>query len=306
VIEEIEIRNWQSLRHVKLTLGRLTVVVGASSSGKTALMRALRGLASNVRGTQALTRGAASAHITARTGEHVVSLEHSKGCWFYRVTGPDGENDYTKLAGSVPTEVTAILGIAPVTDTSLNFAGQFDKPFLVDEPGSKVARVLGELTNVDVLLGAVAEANRVCKASAATLRVREADLAYARTQLAGYAGLSAQQEAYERAELIHLTARDLTCRVDRLVELIDRLDTAEEALARQPVPPVPDTAALDEAHDRYRRFVDLLHRHVSLTGRLEGMALQLRRADEDITGLELELTRQLAEAGVCPTCGQAL
>lgn len=267
-------------------------------------MRALRGLASNVRGTQAITRGVASAHITARTGEHVVSLEHAKGAWFYRVTGPDGEQDYTKLAGSVPTAVTEILGIAPVTDTSLNFAGQFDKPFLVAEPGGKVARVLGELTNVDVVLAAVAEANRVGKAAHATLKIREADLEQAQTQLAAYTDLRGQQDAYERAELIHLTARDLTSRVNRLVDLLDRFDTAEETLARHPVPSVPDTAAFDDAHTRYRRFVDLLGRHVAVTARIDGLGPQLRAAEVDIAALEAQIVDRLAAAGVCPTCGQ--
>lgn len=304
MIEELVVRNFQSLRHVSLQLGKFTVIVGASSSGKTALMRAIRGLASNVKGTSQLTRGATSAHITARTGDQVVSLEHAKGSWFYRVTTPDGERDYTKLAGSVPAAVTEILGLPPVGESSLNYCGQFDRPFLVGEPGSKVARTLGELTNVDVILAAVTEANRVRRSTAAGLRVRLSDLSDAQELLARMCELEQQVETFETAEHISLTAKDLHRRVVRLAALLDELDTAEETLATSPALVLPDAAALDAAHARYTAFIDLLREHARHTSRVAALDDWIRDGEDTVLRLERELQDTLVEAGICPTCGQ--
>lgn len=306
MIEKVSIRNWQSLRAVDLDLGRFTVIVGASSSGKTALMRALRAVASNVRGAGAITRGAKAAAITVHTHEHIVTLERTEAAGLYRVvTLATGEEQvFTKLAGGVPQAVTDALGIAPVpaTGTSVNFAGQFDRPFLLDDSGANVARELGELTNVTTILQAVREANRRRASFAATLKTREADLVNLREQATSFAGLRARLAACERAEQIAGHATDLAGRIERLRKATDTLAVAESVLTRSRVPGVPADTAMLAAHARLVAYRGLLRDWMTANNAMAASGAAVDQAAAAETRLHDELHTTLVAAGTCPTC----
>jgi energy-coupling factor transporter ATP-binding protein EcfA2 len=312
VIEHVEVRNWQSLRHVVLDLGRFTVIVGASSSGKSAFVRALKALASNVRGTSAITKGTTSAAISATTGDATVTLEHVGGAWAYRIAGGEGEQTYTKLGGQVPAAVTAVLGIEPVPSggTSISFAGQFDPPYLLADSGAAVARVFGELTNVDTIFAAVREANRRQKHASATLRTKEAELATFRSRLGQFADLPQRLTALRRAETAVAHAQHLQQQADRLhghVEGIERaraiLATATGALEQTAITRL-DLTAVTEAHQRYLAFTALLREWQAAHAwqqRAQQAADAAERAERDAVRA---LHETLVAAGQCPVCGQ--
>ncbi len=306
MIERIEIRNFQSLRSIDLELGRYTVIVGPSSSGKSALLRAIRAVASNVSGDSVITRGATACAVTVRTADAAVTLEHSRGAWRYRLVDGQGEREYSKLNRSVPEDVTRALGIDPVPANgfSRNVAGQFDRPYLLTESGAVVARELGALTNVDTIYAAVREANRRLRTDAATLKTRKADLEQARADAARFAGLKNQLDDCDRAERTLSVVTNLQRRVERLRAAVAALDVAETIVARTTVPPAPDTGALDEAQNRLHRLRDYLgtiQRH-QIAYRAAHTAVEAaERAEADDTAA---VRRLLVEHGTCPTCEQ--
>lgn len=307
MITKLSVRNFQSLRSVDLTLGPFTVIVGPSNSGKTALMRALRGLASNLRGASAITRGAKTCAITAHTDDTtIVTLERSESQGVYRITHPNGTEDtFTKLAGAVPDQVTTALHItpAPATGTSINFASQLDRPFLLDDSGANVARTLGALTNVNTILEGVREANRRRNALSATLRTRQNDLTDLTTRAAAFAGLPARLHACTRAEHHADTAATLTDRITRLRTAIDTLTVATGVLARTTVlPAIPDTGPLDAATARLHAARDLVRTWTHHTTEARRFDLLIDSITTDEQTLHGELHTTLATAGVCPTC----
>jgi energy-coupling factor transporter ATP-binding protein EcfA2 len=306
MITRVVIRNWQSLRHLDVSLGRFTVIVGASSSGKTAFMRAMRAAASNVRGAGSITRGAKATAVTVHTGQHIVTLERGEAAGCYRLTGPDGEHTYTKLAGAVPEAVTRALRLDPVPTggASLNFAGQFDRPYLLDESGATVARVLGELTNVSSIFAAVREANRRRAAAAAALKTREADLADLVTESRTYAGLPARLAACQKAEEHAQAAAGLQARTHRLRAALENLTVAEGVLARTAVPAIPDDRAATDAATALRRFHALLEQASTARTRIHAANQELLTSQQHEAQLSAELHAALAAAGTCPTCGQ--
>src|SRR3954469_16106248 len=130
MLTHIAIRNFQSLRQVDLELGTFTVIVGPSSSGKSALMRAFKAVASNVRGSGMITRGQSQMAISYQTDTFTVTLERTEKAGLYRIANTHGgETNFTKLNGEVPQQVTSALRLepVPVNGTSVNFASQFDK-----------------------------------------------------------------------------------------------------------------------------------------------------------------------------------
>lgn len=261
MIQGVEIRNYQSLHHIELELDRFTVIVGPSSSGKSAFTRALRMLTSNQRGDAFVTHGERTAIVTARTEKGTVSLKRGGDNEYtiIPVDAPDRQRSFTKLAGAVPEEVTDFLGILP--RDPLNYASQFDKPYLLDDSAAEVARVLGALTNVNVILEAAREANRQRSAETSKLKTRQSDLAHTKTRIQSFVPLKAQLAAQARAEEALQLAASLQQQVSRLESVLTAWETASAAFAAAEEAmsvTVPDIETITEAQAHLERYQQAL------------------------------------------------
>jgi exonuclease SbcC len=307
MLTHLKVTNFQSLKNVDLELGTFTVIVGPSSSGKSALIRAFKALASNVRGTNMITRGEKAMVVSATTDTHVITLERLERAGSYRVASSEGSLTFTKLAGEVPPLVTKALRIDPVLDgNSVNFASQFDKPYLLDESGALVARVLGELTNVTVIFEAVRQANRIRAGAASTLKTRKADLEQLRTRLGAFQGLSGRLTLLEEAEWLDDALKERTARLSRLDSALRTVRIAERAIEKAAVPTVPSPDEFADLWDRYAALADARSR-VGKWEQTQQMAhVQAELAQLEVSKAEAKLREVLAEAGVCPTCGQPI
>jgi len=182
VIERLRIRGFQSLEDVDLSLGRFTVLVGPSNSGKSAIRRAL----------EAVTTNAAPAG-RLRTGADQITVEVDAGPWCsvvwekgpkrnaYTVTTETGTVVQDKPGSTATPEVAAVLGL-----DADNFSDQFDRPFLLGETPSAVAKALGELTNITVLFDAQREASRQRTEHGRRATTLAEQLDRATTELASY------------------------------------------------------------------------------------------------------------------------
>ncbi len=307
MITAVAVRNWQSLRAVDLHLGRFTVIMGSSNSGKSALVRALRAVTSNVRGGGHVTRGAKAASIAVTTDAGAtVTLHRTATSGSYHILDPAGqEHTFTSLAGAVPASVTAALGIPPVpaAGLSLHVAGQLDPPYLLAESGATVAR---ELTNVTVIFNGAREGSRRRAALATQLRTREADLQAAQRAAEAFRDLPARVQAITAAEAALARARELAARISRLTAAHDALVDAQAALAAAVVlPPVPSLEPVLTAHARLSRFCQLAG---DLTAANHAVAQTTTRATEAgraHAAAESAVTTLLTTLGTCPTCGQS-
>lgn len=308
MLRQVSITNWQSLRQVDLPLAAFTVIVGPSSSGKTAFIRALTALASNTRGIgDDITRGARDATITARTDHHTVTLHRTKTTGSYHLTdhGTGTTTGYTSTAGAVPEQVTAALGIDPVrTGTaSVHIAGQFDSPYLITDTGAAIAHRLGELTNVTVIFAAADEALRRRNRHAATLRTRESDLARLRTQAEAYRDLPAQLAACDRAEAHAERATILQERITRLAAIITAADGARAVLTRTaPLRELPDGTAMSAAHQRLAVFRGRVRDWIAAQRAAAAATAAVDQAAAAETDLHAQVHAALTAAGICPTC----
>jgi DNA repair ATPase RecN len=263
MIKQVRVRNFQSLRSIDLEFGKLTVIVGASSSGKSALMRSMRALTSNVRGTSFVTRGSKTAAVAVSldTGDKVV-LERGESSGSYRLALADGtEQTYIKLGGAVPEQVTQALQLLPADKgVSIHFAGQFDRPYLLDDSGSEVARELGELTNVSRIFEAVREANRRRLSTGQELKTREADLEDLKQQTETFRGLPARVKACEEAEAAFQRAVALNQQSSRLRDVMLDLSVAESTVARlsAALPEIPSFDNATAAHNQLSVFKSLI------------------------------------------------
>lgn len=202
MLQSISINNFQSIHEASLDLAPLTVIVGPSSSGKSAFVRALHTLTNNRRGLDFLTHGQRVMSITARTERGTLTLSRGKGTEdnYYELipTGsPTDRQKWSKLGGAVPEEVSAFLGIAPGPQA---FAGQHDMPYMLNDSAPSNATALGRLTNVNVIFDAAREAKRRALEASKTIRLRAEDLSSATASLDRFEHLDEQQHALSMAE----------------------------------------------------------------------------------------------------------
>jgi energy-coupling factor transporter ATP-binding protein EcfA2 len=315
VLNRVEVRNFQSLAHADVKLDWFTVITGPTGSGKSGFLRALELLAFNARGTGYVTAGAKTCTVSAADERMMARITRSTARSVpdsYQLArlvpvpvggyGWSGVK-YTKLGGQVPPRVTEALGLTP-----LNFSRQFDAPFLLGLPGTQLAQRLGELTNVSLVLGAAAGANRVRKQLQ-----RQLDEAVARhdkllEQVQLYAGLGDRRKAVTTAEEALERYLLASQRLERLRALTGRLEAAEaasraaEAEAARQAP--PSLGKLDGLLARRARLRQLTRAVIDADREIALADGEVTRAAAAEVTAEATLHTALAAAGECPVCGQ--
>ena len=310
MIHAVHVRNFQALHDVELRLEPFTVIVGPSNVGKSAFMRAMRTLTSNRRGNDFISHGERTAVITATTDRGTVTLTRSKNTTdnAYTVTPDDPqhplypERTFTKLGGETPPEVSDFLGIT--AKDAINYASQFDKPYLLDDSAGEAARVLGALTNVSIIFEAARESNRRKLAASQILRTRAADLAAIKEKIPKYRSLKQQAAALTEAEQHISAARSLEKQITTLEQAITTVEstrTAMQPLQQQAARAVPDAQPMLDAYAALQRLITAMKEQLSAqkqTGlaqeRLEAAAAQLTEAETAHTELLGDITDTLA------------
>ena len=297
MISHVEVRNFQSLHHVELELQPLTVIVGPSNVGKSAFTRALRTLTSNKRGSEFITHGEKLTTISARTDKGTVTLTRGRGTNDNSYTvipddDPAAQRIYSKLGGETPEEVSLFLGIE--SRDPINYAGQFDKPYLLDDSAGEVARTLGALTNVNVIFEGARESNRRKGAKVSTLRTRAADLEAIQAKVPQYRTLKSQIAALDTAEQLIEVATRISRRIAQLTEAAEQLKISTETIRR--LKPyldleIPDEQPIIRAAAKLTSYRDALLEQRAAATAVEAKSDALKTA----TTHEQQLATQFAE-----------
>lgn len=297
-------------------MGPFTVIRGPSSSGKSALVRALKGIISNVRGKHFLSVGTSeddTSTIHMESGEDFVQLQVGHKYSLFR----DGNStNYTKLAGSVPEDVTDFLKIDPISanSLSLNVSGQFDRPFLLDSTGSSIARVLGELTGVDLLLNAVREGKRRRDSLNSELNLRKIDLENCTEKLKSYSDLPDKvrlltdiETEFEKVKSVHVRIQEL----DEITKEHDQLSLLAQLNKRE-----LDTHQVDTNHvlqlvrqaDELRSNLselEVLSQQYLEKSKVESNTLNdLRSIEDSLSSINEEKDVFVQSLKICPVCGR--
>jgi DNA repair protein SbcC/Rad50 len=185
MINQVKIRNYQSIIDATLEMGQFTIVSGPTNSGKSAFVRALGLWADNASGTSYVTVGAPECSVEVDGIAVFRSPKRSE----YVV----GTTRFPKSGTSVPDEVREQM-------PELEIVGQFDPPFLLTETPSAAATMLGQLTGVEKLYAAGREANRIAGSSKQLVKMRQTEIDDVRTQLQPLMDLPVRLQALQRIE----------------------------------------------------------------------------------------------------------
>lgn len=219
---KLTIENFQSHENTVIELSPgVTVLVGESDRGKSAVIRALRWLFTGE------PKGAG--FVRAGETRCKVRLDYDTGDYVERIKLPRdnvyfcNDSAYRGFGNTPPLEIQEITGVAKseVAGEPLcaNIAGQHDPPFLLGMPGTAKAQIIGTLGGADVfdaaLRGTMTDAARA-RRDAARL---EEEIGALNIEIAGLAWVEELRAAInEAASAMEQVAQDTTRR-DRIAAL---------------------------------------------------------------------------------------
>ncbi|MHB8171257.1 MAG: AAA family ATPase [Thermincolia bacterium] len=243
-IKRIVLENFQS--HTKTILepatnGQMTVIVGPTDSGKTAIIRALRWVFYNIpQGIDFIRIGAKFAKVTIAydNGSEVTRLRSIGGVNRYTVTVPgEKPQDYEGFGTTVPIVVQEATGVRLVSigdlSLNLNLAEQLDGPFLGSKHVSAPARakVMGKLAGTE-------EVDYAAKGLAADIYHRRQEVKRLSDEIESletkitedYAYLEGLGEAVRQVEVLLAEVRDAEARRKVLASLLEKRNVVVSAL----------------------------------------------------------------------------
>lgn len=302
---QIRVRDFQSLGDVSLTVDKLTVVTGANNTGKSAIMRALRGAFQNTRGTSFIRHGQPKAIVDIDFGDgHTLTWEKGRGKSDKPTYIVDGGDPIYPGQG-VPDEVRA-LGVHPITaggrevwpQVAPQFTGQV---FLLDQPGSVMAEAVTDVGRVTHLNEALRMAASDKTRASAELATRKGDEAQQQKDVEHFLGLDNVVSKMHEIEESHALATRVEKALEGLIELrnaragLDDLICSLEGVELIPIPQEAEIEGIRQLQQEIKELfplrdqLSLMREMVTRLAGVENVPILRDEAFEDVRALQAEL-----------------
>lgn len=236
----VRIKNFQSIEDSSILIDGLTAITGTNNSGKTAAMRAIRGVFTNPPAGPLVRHGAAflSVSLSLDDGTTVV--------WEKGWEKPDKKgktvNRYLlnghaiqSVGAGVPPEIQN-LGVREVKAASdtiwPQIAEQFDGTlFLVNRSGSAIAEALSDVEKVGKLTSALRLSEKDNRSVKDKLKIRREDITTKEKEVSRYEGLGDVGLMISRLETENSSIESQKSHIARLESLLVSLRSAESKVS---------------------------------------------------------------------------
>ena len=221
MIQKIKLKNFQSLKDVTFSLGKVTVLRGKSDVGKSAVIRALNAFFSNSFNQEYAHNGDLPFGVAIQKDNKVaIGRRTAKGVEYKFDSAV-----YSKTAKKIPSDISSFLGIYPYAidvDMSVFFQiqKQFDTPFLLADSSITVAKIIGRVSNLNIVLMAMREmyaSQLEAKQEINYLFSRKKEL---QSSLWKFSNFDSYEENFKKAEAIEDSIADLETSKQKLYELV--------------------------------------------------------------------------------------
>lgn len=216
MLDKLTVKNFQSHENTEVEFSHgVNAIMGKSRQGKTSLTRALRWVADNTpKGKGHVRHGETECVVglTTSEGNEVVRKRNSSFNGYY-VNGEEA-----KAGRTVPERVQEILQLDEV-----NWQGEHDGPYLLNETAPEVARKLNEVTDLDSITKSLKLISRWSKQNKASLKSDTFSLEESLEDLKDYQNLKDFDLRLSELE-------ELDSDVSYLYEDINRLEATVETL----------------------------------------------------------------------------
>jgi len=220
VLEDLYIRNFQTHSKTHVTFSpTITTIVGPSDAGKSAVIRALRWVCTNVPGGAEFVRhDAKGANVKAVfDGVSITRKRGSGGINTYQMD----DKVYRAFGGKVPEDIADFINMGPVC-----WQEQHDAPFWFSDSPGEVSRQLNTIVDLGVIDDTLRAVTRMLTDSRTRATMAEETLAREKEAYEGFKWLPAYVEELEGLEELEATH---TAAVDRAAAVEGLVDTAVDA-----------------------------------------------------------------------------
>jgi len=158
-IKRLKLENFQSHRESEIEFDPgLTVILGQTDQGKSAIIRALKwALYNEPRGSDFVTVGCKKCRVTLEMQDGTIIIRERDGNRNrYILKKGDQEEIFEGFGNTVPLEIIQAHGIPKLhlyndSSSTVNLAEQLEAPFLISESGSNRAKALGQLVGIHII-----------------------------------------------------------------------------------------------------------------------------------------------------------
>lgn len=251
---DVEIRNFQSIDHIKLRIDGYTAMVGRSNIGKSAVIRAITAALSGTSGTNFVRHGSTCQRRTkkAKSCKCYSSVHLRQDGFDLLWEKGDAVNRYTfngvvydRADRGTPEFLSpAFDSIQVGTGSVLLQAAPQTKPiFLLDQTGGVVADVLSDVANLDRINVAIRLAEKDKREATATRKVRGQDVIDLEAKQARFVGLDDALIQAKRLETGIIALEKKQGEIGRLDRWVGSVARVEAGVAR--LGPVETMPTLD-------------------------------------------------------------
>lgn len=264
-ITKIGIRNFQLHKSLTIDLDEhVTVIVGPSDSGKSAIIRAIRWLCLNQPSGDSFIRdGTDSVTARMKVDGRTVTRHRDKSNNIYKL----GKDEFKSFGSNVPVPIERLLNVGAVT-----FQQQHDPPYWLSDSAGQVSRELNAIVNLEVIDSVLSAVAKQITKSRNEVGFTEERLSKAETEVEDTEWAEDAESDLKRLDKARSDHARLAVRVARMGDVV------EEAIERR------------ETHQRASKQASALRTVVKA-------GMQLRKLGKRRNGLD-DLLDQIASKEV--------
>lgn len=241
MIKQLSISNFQSHKKTTLEFSEgISVIIGQSDSGKSAILRALNWVINNKPGGEAFRSnwgGDTEVILELEDEGEVLRYRTKKVPNGYQIHYPAKEkkktgkvaNTFRSFGQNVPEEIKQIINFS-----SLNLQGQHDAPFLLALSGGEVAKYLNQIVNLDKIDSSLSNIGKLLRKEQTDLKHKEDDYNESNIKLKEYNWIDEAEGYLEELELFERNLKHKNEKASKLTRYINGLITIDEQLTELP------------------------------------------------------------------------
>jgi exonuclease SbcC len=276
-IKRLELQNFQS--HKKSTIifhDKLTVILGQTDQGKSAIIRALKWVLYNEpRGTDFITAGCKTCRVSLEMSDGTIITREREGNRNRYILTKDGQKQIFEGFGhNVPLEITKAHGIPKIfidrdSNAAVNLAEQLEPPFLISESGSNRAKALGRLVGVHIIDAAQRTALKDLTDAEQRRKLLNSDIEAIKQELGKYDDLKEREETILKLKYMLKQLKQKKTILLRLCEIKQKLmptfDGIRESAGviektRQLIKAEENISKIDVMDTKHRKLIDIVKR----------------------------------------------
>lgn len=296
MLKKLIVKNFQSHKRLVVELDPLlTVIVGPSDVGKSAIFRALRWLLTNrPRGEAFLRHGSEYVSVALHLDEHVIKRQRMGGCNAYYLDGQEYQQGVGQMG--VPEAVSDLLNIDEVS-----YQGQLDAPFLFSLSPGDVAKELNRVVALDTIDAVLANLSSAVKQTSNMVAFSQGRLQQAEENQAALGWVEQAEKDLKHLEAQEEELNKQQEEVNHLASLLNEIELAVNALAssNQTIIQLGQLVAAGEVIGQQQ---DELAGLVLLLEQIEECRQEVKEADQELAQQRAYLQEQTQDG--CPLCGQ--